>query len=91
MRATWNVHKWNAKRRGIPVHWTYFEFALFCSWTGYHLTHGETSIDRLDCLKGYSLENCTVIDFDLNSVKGSKVEKLIHEKRRLRSLGKIID
>lgn len=55
----WQVHKWNAKQRGIPVEWTRDEFAEFCERTGYdQLRKDGMTIQRDDCLRGYSLANC---------------------------------
>lgn len=89
IKAAWAIHKWNAKKRGILVLWDYYEFRLFCSWTGYHLIKGETVIDRIDFQKGYSLENCRLLDRDWNSFRGTFIEKKLKRLAFLKSLRSI--
>lgn len=82
MVDAWNNHRFNAKKRGIAVEWNYDEFKLFCEITGYHiLRKNGLTIDRENCLLGYNLKNCQVLSHYDNSVKGSRIEKWIKQKK----------
>ena len=65
--------KGNAKRRGKEFKLTLKEFREFCIATGYINKKGKTkrkmSIDRIDCTKGYSIDNLQVLTVSANSRK----------------------
>ena len=71
--AAWHVHKWNAKKRGIAVHWTLEEFAMFCTTSGYHLLRADGyEIDRKNHHEAYSLDNCQLLTKLANGAKGGR-------------------
>jgi hypothetical protein len=51
----------NAKRRDLPVNWSFGLFLKFCRETTYHALRGmhstDLTIDRKDNLKGYTADN----------------------------------
>lgn len=77
--AAWQIHKHNAKQRGIPVEWTFPEFAEFCERTNYdQLRKQGMTIQRDNCLAGYSLENCSgLLPHAENSELGWRKERWI--------------
>jgi len=84
MTAAWNIHKWNAKQRGIKVEWNRQEFFLFCFLTGYHILRKDgLTIDRENCFLGYSLSNCQTLSHHENSIKGSIIERWLKHRKKV--------
>lgn len=76
VQAAWHAHLWNAKQRGIAVEWTFAEFEQFCRETNYHVTRREgMTIERKRATLGYSLDNCAVLPHQINSEKGSRIDR----------------
>lgn len=61
VKASFNNHKSNAKRRKIPCELTFEQFAEFCVKTDYLNGCGRMAdsfhIDRIDESKGYTIDN----------------------------------
>lgn len=73
IRASYQSHKDNAKRRGIPFELTFDQFKKFAVETRLVINSGKTaksySIDRIDNSKGYNLDNIQVLTISDNSKK----------------------
>ena len=68
-----NLLKCNAKRRGKDFSLTLEQFTQFCAETNYIELKGKTgksaSIDRIDHLKGYHIDNIQILSLSDNSKK----------------------
>lgn len=79
----WRAHKWNAKKRGIPVVWSFEEFAVFCRRTNYLVLRREgMTIHREKCLEGYSTANCVLLHGSENKSIGATKDRWIHQRFR---------
>lgn len=85
----WNRFKLlivSAKRRNIIIDITYAEFLDFwdnkCVYCGF-FDEGEISIDRIDSLKGYTIDNCVSCCGKCNMMKKnlSKLDFIEHCKK----------
>jgi len=69
--------KRDAERRNLPFEITiediynqYNKQRELCAFTGFHVVFGkDASIDRIDSLKGYTLDNIQIVHKDLNMMK----------------------
>lgn len=77
-----------AKRRGIPFDLTRDQFAQFAQETGYAYKRGRTvqgwHIDRIDPLRGYTLDNVRALPASDNCRKGAGPDKAAHGQLRAR-------
>ncbi len=76
LKAEWARHRAKAKSRGIAVDWDFWEFADWCSVTGWLEKKREgMQIHRVRNARGYSIGNCCVISGRLNGYIGGKFER----------------
>ena len=76
IRAAWHRHTDKARRRGIPVLWSFEEFEAFCVKTNYHVeVKNGLTIERKEALDGYSTANCTTLTHADNSLKGAIIDR----------------
>ena len=69
--------KRDAERRNLPFEITiediynqYNKQRELCAFTGFHVVFGkDASIDRIDSLKGYTVDNIQIVHKDLNMMK----------------------
>jgi hypothetical protein len=82
LRASFATLRTNARRRGKPFDLTLEQYRQFVEEHGYlegRGTHvGALHIDRKDPLKGYTIDNITVLTCTENSAKGAIEDKLRH-------------
>jgi hypothetical protein len=83
IKYAYDTIKANAKRRGKSFLLTYKEFEKFCKDSGYHKLKGITpdalSVDRVDNLKGYSVDNIKAITLKDNTIKRNTIDTFPEE------------
>ncbi len=86
--SLWQTHKMHAKRRRIAVIWTRAQFFEFCLRTDYHIKVAEgMTIERKEAAVGYSLDNCVMLTFDENSLKGAFIDRWLKKQPWARAKG----
>jgi len=80
IRAAYTNLKQNASRRKKSFAITFEEFAAWCKETNYITRKGREGdkmhIDRINHLKGYSIDNIQILSCRENSQKGNREKKL---------------
>jgi hypothetical protein len=83
LKYWYRIVKYNAKRRNKTFTLTIEEFETFCIKTGYDKNKGKTafslSIDRINPLLGYSMDNIRAITLSENSKIRNRCIGMIEE------------
>jgi len=80
IRYAYHTHKDNAKRRGIEFSLTFEQFKAFAVEYNLIVNKGKTkqslTIDRIDCNRGYMIDNIQAMSLSDNSTKGNYEKKI---------------